>query len=92
VKFPRDADGRTVTIAFPYLAELGVTGIDLGETELTTLPTLPSSVHTLDLSDTQMTTLPALPSSLRALYLKGALVATLPALPRDLQTLDRRST
>ena len=55
---------------------------------ITSLPTLPSSIRELKCSYTQLTTLPTLPSGLTHLYCSHTPLTTLPDLPSGLKYLN----
>jgi len=55
--------------------------------ELTSLPSLPSTLLQIDVSNNFLTTLPVLPSGLRALYCSNNRLTALPALPQSLRLL-----
>ena len=82
------SDDRTYASALPDLNEVRISDLDLSHSNVTTLPTLPSSLHALNVSGSKITTLPALPSTLQTLNISGSEIATLPALPSTLQTLN----
>ena len=62
-------------------------GLSCNENQLTSLPTLPSSMTFLNSRNNQLTGLPALPASLTVLYCDYNLITTLPALPAGLTQL-----
>jgi len=62
--------------------------LDCGSNQLTSLPALPSSLHSLDCYSNQLTSLPALPSNLDMLLCGGNQLTSLPALPSSLRVLN----
>lgn len=66
----------------------GVTELDVSCNDLTTLPTLPSSLEGLSCFNNQLTSLPTLPSSLKKLRCWDNLLTSLPPLPHLLKELD----
>ena len=90
VKF-RDGRGKK----YPYFKEITCLGnyndivsIDCPHSQLTELPTLPSSLEYLSCHSNQLTELPTLPSSLEELQCTNNQLTELPKLPDSLKYLD----
>ncbi len=73
---------QSLDCSYSYNSYIGGTG------QLTSLPTLPSSLLELNCSNNLLTSLPSIPSNLQGLSCKGNLLTTLPVLPTFMSGLE----
>jgi uncharacterized repeat protein (TIGR01451 family) len=65
----------------------GLQNLNCTDNQLTSLPTLPSTLQSLSCQNNQLISLPGIPTTLQHLECSGNLLASLPALPATLQHL-----
>ncbi len=70
----------------------GLMRLDCNNTQITSLPELPSGLMELDCSNTLITLLPELPAGLRELYCYNTKITSLPKLPSRLTMLVCRNS
>lgn len=66
----------------------GITTLECGYNQLTSLPVLPKELITLCCYENQLTSLPALPEGLKTLFCFGNQLTSLPKLPEGLKGLN----
>lgn len=82
-----DVVGKNISDLTGLEGFTSLTILNCSTNQLTSLPTLPTTLQHLVCANNKITTLPTLPNGLIQLYIDYNLVATLPTLPSTLQTL-----